>query len=157
MSEWRGYWERVRQQRNQMRTARGLPPLPEKRSAAVAAPPATTWDEWPDAGSKNDASGELQAVLEEHSRELDEAKRLLREMTDYAETMEARVIELVAQVEPMAKALLLPKVKTGLLKAFHPDKHPKATDEQRDELNEAMKIITAAYAAAEKLQPSSAE
>jgi hypothetical protein len=152
--------EAFRQGREQARAARGAPPLArnEWNNNAGAAP-----DPRDDAGvaggepQSGSNTAQLDDMLHQRDNELVEAKRLLGEMTDYAETMEARVIELVAQAEPMAKALLLPKVKTGLLKAFHPDKHPKASDEQREELTAAMKIITSAYAAAEKLQPPSDE
>jgi hypothetical protein len=90
--------------------------------------------------------------LRQRDDELTEAKELLGEMTDYAEKMEARVIELIAGSEPMAKALLLPGVKTFLLQRFHPDKYPNADDKQRELLTNALKTINAAYARAGELR-----
>ena len=58
--------------------------------------------------------------------------------------------QLTAGVEPMAKVLMLPGVKTFLLQRFHPDKHPEADEQQRRALTEAMQAITAAYAAVAK-------
>ena len=55
----------------------------------------------------------------------------------------------------MATALLLPKVKPGLMNAFHPDKHPNADAHEHEKLTAALQIITTAYAAAERLQASS--
>ena len=90
--------------------------------------------------------------MRQRDDELAETKQLLTEMTDYAEKMEARVIELIAGSEPMARALLLPGVKTFLLQRFHPDKHPGADDRQRELLTSALKTINAAYAMAGELR-----
>ena len=54
--------------------------------------------------------------------------------------------QLLAGVQPMARVLLLPGVKTFLLHRFHPDKHPDANEEQKQKLTEAMQMITAVYA-----------
>jgi hypothetical protein len=118
--------EQVRRRRNEMRSARGAPPL-----SAWTAPPAFAGADspgWPGdgasgtpafagAGSGGDAGpdewagepteagqpevGELQTALQERDAELAEAKRLLGEVTDYAATLENRVKELIAEAEPM--------------------------------------------------------
>jgi hypothetical protein len=158
--------------RNQARAARGAPPLshnepdagPEQGDGAADQPA-------DDAGQNAAAVAELQAALQERDGELADNKRLLNEMADYAEKMEARVAELVAEkaniearvgeliagAEPMAKALRLPDVKTFLVKKFHPEKYPDADDRQRELLTEALKTINAAYAFADQLQTQSSE
>jgi hypothetical protein len=90
--------------------------------------------------------------LRQRDDDLAEAKQLLAEMTDYAEKMEARVIELIAGSEPMARALMLPGVKIYLLQRFHPDKYPDADDQQREQLTNALKTNNAAYAKAGELR-----
>jgi hypothetical protein len=95
---------------------------------------------------------DLEAALRSHEDELAESKRLLGEMTDYAEMMQSRVIELIAAGEVMAKALRLPGVKTFLVQRFHPDKYPDADAEKRELLTRAFQTITAAYARAGELQ-----
>jgi hypothetical protein len=97
---------------------------------------------------------DLDSALRQRDDELADIKRRLAEMTDYAEQMQSRVVELIAGAEPMAKTLRLPGVKTFLLNRFHPDKHPTADDAQRELLTEAFKTITAAYALAGELQTS---
>jgi hypothetical protein len=109
--------------------------------------PQPSWDETP----LGDVA-EPQAALQDG--ELAEAKRLLAEMTDYAEQLEARVVELIAGAEPMARVLRLPGVKNYLREKFHPDKYPEADERQHEQLTEALKTINAAYALAEKLQTS---
>jgi hypothetical protein len=94
----------------------------------------------------------FEEALRQRDDDLAEAKQLLAEMTDYAEKVEARVIELIAMSEPMAKALLLPGVKSYLLQRFHPDKYPDADDNQRALLTSALKTINAAYAKASELR-----
>src|ERR1700684_168330 len=136
-----------RQGREQARAARGAPPLPGNgwdapgRGAAAPGSPAEVVD-----------TAAVEDALRQRDDELAEAKQLLGEMTDYAEKMEARVIELIAGSEPMAKALLLPGVKIFLLQRFHPDKHPTADDRQRELLTNALKTINAAYATAGALR-----
>ena len=119
------YWDNVRQRRNEMRAARGAEPLPERRrstgGADEDAPPA--WDEMPGREEARGDEDHLQASQERES-ELGEAKRLIGELKDYAEQLQDRVVELIAGSEPMAKALLLPGVKTFLLQRFHPTNTP---------------------------------
>jgi hypothetical protein len=156
-----GYWDDVRQLRNEMRAARGAPPLPERRHKAGRDQPqqqpswdeTPAWDETPDGDAgENSGCAEAQAAVQDG--ELAEARRLLAEMADYAEQLESRVIELIAGAEPMAKALLLPGVKPFLTNKFHPDKYPEADERQRALLTEALKTINTAYAIAGKLQTS---
>lgn len=155
-----GYWDDVRQLRNEMRAARGAAPLPERRRKAGQDRPQPSRDETPawdetspgDAGENSGGGAEAQAAMQDG--ELAEAKRLLAEMTDYAEQLEARVVELIAGAEPMAKVLRLPGVKTYLLTKFHPDKYPDADEQQRALLIEAITTINAAYALADQLQTS---
>jgi hypothetical protein len=106
----------------------------------------------------------LQAALQERDDELaankkvvTELKAYAEEMKDYVEQIQTRAAELIAGCEPMAKALLLPGVKTFLLNRFHPDKFPDADEKKKEMLNEALKTINAAYASADKLQTSSSE
>ena len=157
-----GYWDDVRQLRNEMRAARGAAPLPGRRRKAGQDRPepqssqdeTSAWDAAPhgDAGENSGGVAEPQAAAQDG--ELAEAKRLLAEMADYAEQLESRVIELIAGAEPMAKALLLPGVKAFLTNKFHPDKYPEADERQRALLTEALKTINTAYAIAGKLQTS---
>jgi hypothetical protein len=155
-----GYWDDVRQLRNEMRAARGAAPLPERRRKASADrgqdQPPPSWDEAPggDGGEHSEGGAELQAALQERDGELAETKRLLAEMADYVEQMESRVVELIAGAEPMARALRLPGVKPYLLGKFHPDKYPDADERQRELLTDALKTINAAYALADTLQTS---
>jgi hypothetical protein len=132
--------EAFRQGREQARAARGAPPLSSS--------------EWDAPGGRADAmdTAATEDALRQRDDELAEAKQLLGEMTDYAEKMEARVIELIAASEPMAKALLLPGVKTFLLQRFHPDKYPNADDTKRELLTNALTTINAAYATAGALR-----
>ena len=99
-------------------------------------------------------AADLTSALRQRDDELADIKRLLAEMTDYAEKMEARVIELIAGAEPMAKTLRLPGVKIFLMNKFHPDKYPDADERQRELLTEALKTINAAYVLAGELQTS---
>jgi hypothetical protein len=158
-----------REGREQARAARGAPPLQGRPRDAGQdrrePPPPPSWDEPPpphapadiDAGRNADLIAELQTALQERDGELTENKRLLAEMADYAEKMEARVVELIAGAEPMARTLRLPGVKTFLFNKFHPDKHPDADARQLALLNEAVKTISAAYALADTLQTQSPE
>jgi hypothetical protein len=153
MSGWQEYRASVRQRRNEMRAARGAPPLPERRRSTGGlgedAPP--SWEETPDAAGGEETRGaDLQAALQQREAELDEARRIIRELKDYAEQLQNRVVELIAGNEPMAKVLRLPGVKTWLLQRFHPDKFPDADERQNALLNDAMKAITAAYATVAK-------
>lgn len=137
--------ETFRQGREQARAARGAPPLSRNE-----------WDGFDEAaadkGPEPAGAPESEEALRQRDDELAEAKQLLTEMTDYAEKMEARVIELIAGSEPMARTLLLPGVKTYLLQRFHPDKYPGADDKQRELLTSALKTINAAYAMAGALR-----
>jgi hypothetical protein len=156
-----GYWQRhgeaVRQRRNEMRAARGMPPLRERRGE-----PEQNEFELPPlceeagglAGQKEPRADELQAELQQCESGLDDQRRLIGELKDYAEQLQNRVVELIAGNEPMAKALLLPGVKTFLLQRFHPDKYPDADERQHELLTEAMKTITAAYTCAAELHTS---
>ncbi len=147
-----GFMDAFRQGRAEARAARGAPSLS-----------ADEWNAGPDfdAGERNDDAGQpaadaagLEAALRQREAEITDSKRILAEMTDYAEQLQARVIELIAGAESLAKTLRLPGVKTFLLQRFHPDKYPDADDKQRELLTEAMKTITAAYAIAGQLQTS---
>ncbi len=142
------YWDNIRQRRNEMRAARGAQPLPERRRSTDGADENAlpAWDEMPDELGATHAA-EVEAALQEREAQLDEAKRLVGELKDYAEQLQNRVAELIAGNEPLAKVLRLPGVKTWLLQRFHPDKYPDADERQKELLNDAMKAITAAYAA----------
>ena len=74
----------------------------------------------------------------------------MKGLKEYAEQLQAQLEQLAAGVEPMAKVLMLPGVKTFLLQRFHPDKHPDADEQQRQVFTEAMQAITAAYAVVAK-------
>jgi hypothetical protein len=140
------FMSEFRKGRNEARAVRGAPPLPRRERDAWdgdEAAPAERND-----GAGNARLAELEPALGESGDELANTKRLLGEMADYAEKMEARVIELIAGAEPMAKTLRLPGVKTYLLQRFHPDKYPDADAEQRGLLTNALKTINAAYALA---------
>ena len=137
-----------RQGREQARAARGAPPLSRNGWDAPAAPDEAAADN----AAEPPGSAEFEEALRQRDDDLAEAKQLLTEMTDYAEKMEARVIELIAGSEPMAKALLLPGVKVYLLQRFHPDKYPDADEKQRELLTNALKTINAAYAKAGELR-----
>jgi hypothetical protein len=157
-----GYWDDVRQLRNEMRTARGAAPLPERRRKAGQDRPqpqpsrdeTPAWDETSLGDTEENSGGAAEAQAAVQDGELAEAKRLLAEMTDYAEQLENRVAELIAGAEPMAKVLRLPGVKTFVLNKFHPDKYPEADERQHALLTEAIKTINAAYARADALQTS---
>jgi hypothetical protein len=137
--------EAFQQGREQARAARGAPPLSgiERDGFGDAAA---------DKGPEPASTPEFEEALRQRDNDLIEAKQLLKEMTDYAEKMENRVIELIAGSEPMARALLLPGVKTYLVQRFHPDKYPDADDKQRELLTSALKTINAAYARAGELK-----
>jgi hypothetical protein len=139
-----GFWDNFRQGRNQARAARGLPPMGGAGQVEWAD------DNAGDGESEQPNAEELQAALEQREAELDEAKRLVGELKDYIEQQQDRVVELIAGNEPMAKVLRLPGVRTWLLQRFHPDKWPDADERQKELLNDAMKAITAAYAAIAK-------
>lgn len=161
-----------RQGRDQARARRGAEPLArrlhyEDRSPSSAFGEAAAGDDWDEAQYVEDAAGSAdatespdgiiddpQTALRQCQAELAEALRLVRELTDYVELTENRVIELIAEAEPMAKALRLPGVKTFLLQRFHPDKYPGADEKQRALLTEALKTINTAYARADELQAS---
>ena len=151
-----GFWANFRDGRNQVRAAHGASPLPERRELEHhEVEPTPSYEEAVDLSAPSEPNvSELQEALQARENELDEAKRLIGELKDYAEQLQDRVVELIAGSEPMAKALLLPGVKTFLLQRFHPDKHPGADERQYALLTEAMKTITAAYARAAELQTS---
>ena len=84
----------------------------------------------------------------------DEKARLLAEVTEYAEQLQARVAELEAAAQPLVKTLRLPGLKAMLLNRFHPDKHPDADPDMRAHLTDAIKTINDAYAVADGLDVS---
>jgi hypothetical protein len=139
--------EAFRQGREQARAARGAPPLSRNEWDAPGSGEAAADD-----GTHAAGSAAFEEALRQRDEELAETKQLLAEMADYAEKMEARVIELIASSEPMARVLLLPGVKTYLLQRFHPDKYPDADAKQRELLTNALKTINTAYAKAGELR-----
>ncbi|MBN8900943.1 MAG: hypothetical protein BGO51_08115 [Rhodospirillales bacterium 69-11] len=105
-----------------------------------------SWQDEPAPQPAGPGTAELEAALRERDQSLEEALRIMQGLKEYAEQMEDRVTQLLAGVQPMARVLLLPGVKTFLLHRFHPDKHPDANEEQKLKLTEAMQMITAVYA-----------
>ena len=121
-----GFWDDFRNGREQVRAARGAPRADrdrkenrQPRNDGAAAP----------------GAAELQAALEQRERELDDAFRLLAEMKEFIELQSNRVIELIGAVEPMAKVLRLPGVKTWLLQHFHPDSASECQRGRREVCN----------------------
>jgi hypothetical protein len=104
------------------------------------------WQEEPAPQPQGPGIVELEAALRERDQSLEEALRIMAGLKEYAEQMEDRVTQLLAGVQPMARVLLLPGIKSFLLHRFHPDKHPTANEEQKQKLTEAMQMITAVYA-----------
>jgi hypothetical protein len=109
-----------------------LPPSPARRrrtdrdaDRAAAGPP--------------DVASEASASLLD---ELDEARRVIADLTDAVERQKARA-------DAYAVVLLLPGVKLWLINRFHPDKHPNANEAERAALNETLQTINAAYDALE--------
>lgn len=142
------FWDDFRNGRDQVRAASGAPRFDrdrrqnrDQRNDGVGAP-----------GSAN-----LQATLEQRERELDDALRLLGEFKEYVEQQQDRLIEVIGAVEPMAKVLRLPGVKTFLLQRFHPDTHPNASAAESEVFTEAMKAINVAYAIIAKEFQSAAD
>ena len=75
--------------------------------------------------------------------------KTLAEVSALADQLNARVIELEAQIAACTGVLRLPGVKTWLLSRFHPDKHPDANEEERRAFQESAQMINAAYEVAE--------
>ena len=115
---------------------------------------------------------ELEGALRQRDAQCAELQRLVAEMEAALRQREAECVALrqsVAELQPIitelatnleqARAaaggdeltmclitvLSLPGVETWLRKRFHPDAHPKASDEQEFQLTEATKSINAAY------------
>lgn len=147
-----GFWDNFRDGRNQVRAAYGAPLL--NAIGGREEPHAGHHEEPMEAGGD---AAELQAALAQRDSELEEARQLIGELKSYAEQLEERVGELVAGADPMAKALMLPGVRTFLLTKFHPDKYPDADEHQHSLLVNAIKTINAAYECADKLQTPSSE
>jgi hypothetical protein len=151
-----GFREAFRQGRDEARAARGAPPLPREEQELRPG-------EWADGEPADDTAqnpariAELEASLRERDDEIAETKRLLAEVTEFAEQMQSRVVELIAGAEPMAKVLLLPGVKTFLLQRFHPDKHPTADNEQHELLTAALQTITTAYGLAKEIRTQTSD
>jgi hypothetical protein len=93
------------------------------------------------------ADAELLERVRALEAENEKGKQLIAELVETAEQLQARIVELIAGAEPMAKVLRLPGVKTFLLQRFHPDKWPDANEQQKQMLTEAIQVITATYAA----------
>jgi hypothetical protein len=72
------------------------------------------------------------------------------EVSALAEQLNARVIELEAEVAALTGVLRLPGVKTWLLSRFHPDKHPNANAEERRAFEECAQMINVAYEVVER-------
>ncbi len=140
------YWKG----RNKIRAAYGAPLLPEQRGHNSSGNEQAVW-KGPDE-PRQDVVANLRATLQERDAELADRTQVIGELKGCIDQLESRVVELIAASDAMARALLLPKVKTGLVNAFHPDKHPNADEQERGQLTEATAVITTAYAAAEKLQ-----
>jgi hypothetical protein len=172
-----GFMDNFREGRNQARAARGAPPLSRKEPVTGPEQDGAADQAANDAGQNSAAVAELQAALQERDGELTENKRLLNEMADYAEKMEARVVELIAGAErmaealekmearmvelkagaePMARTLRLPGVKNFLVNTFHPDPH-RADARKYELMTEALKTINAAYECADQLKTPSSE
>lgn len=77
--------------------------------------------------------------------ELDEARRVIADLTDAVERQKARA-------DAYAVVLVLPGVKLWLINRFHPDKHPNANEAEKAALNETLQTINAAYDALENAE-----
>lgn len=141
--------------RDQVRAARGDPPANGRNRGRDAdhndgrsdeAHNTNGWQEEPAPQPEGPRIVELEAALRERDQSLEEALRIMAGLKEYAEQMEDRVTQLLAGIQPMARVLLLPGVKSFLLHRFHPDKHPDASEQQKQMLTEAMQMVTAVYA-----------
>lgn len=148
-----GFWDEFRRGRDDIRAAQGAPPVGGKGRDESRN---NDWrgnggwqDEQPHRPGAHSIAG-LEAALRERDDNLEEALRVVVELKKYAEQLQEQMAQLTAGVEPMAKVLMLPGVKTFLLQRFHPDKYPDADEEQRRLITEAMQAITVAYAAVAK-------
>jgi hypothetical protein len=99
-------------------------------------------------------AGELQTALHEKQAAADDLMQLFQNERARADALEARTIPDAAKV--FADVLRLPGLKGGAVKvksvktlicdAYHPEKHRlKATEDELNELTEAMKTINVAY------------
>jgi len=131
-----GFMDEFRRGRAAARAARGAPPLDQS-------------DAGPDGMCGADERIEDAEQPEAHIAEL---KAALRELTEYAEQLQARVAGLETVAAPLAAVLLMPGVKTMLVNRFHPDRNPQANAEQRAAYGEALRVINEAYAVIEKIQ-----
>src|ERR1700675_3293583 len=123
-----GFMDEFRRGRAQARAARGAPPLDQ-------------WDAGPDgAADELRMENERVADAEQHPARVDELTAALRELTEYAEQLHARVAGLETVAAPLVAVLLMPGVKAMLVNHFHPDKHPEANDEQRTAYGEALRV-----------------
>jgi len=104
----------------------------------------------------------LDARHEEDTQLLEDSKRLIGELTQFAERLKAALEGMQAMVAPLAAALCipankkldLPSVKAVLVNRFHPEKHPEADAETRAAYGEAMQVINDAYAWIKQIQDS---
>ena len=103
-----GFWDDVRNGRDQVRAASGAPRVDRDRRQNR-----DPWDDRTTGGQAPD------------SAELENALRIVSELTAYAQQQESRIIELINALEPMANVLRLPGVKNFLLLRFHPDQHAR--------------------------------
>ena len=133
-----GFMDEFRRGRAQARAARGAPPLDDGHGAVGPV----------------DAADERIEDAEQHPARADELETALRELTEYAEELQARVAGLETVAAPLVAVLLMPGVKAMLVNRFHPDKHPEANPEQRGAYEEALRVINDAYAVIEKIQAS---
>jgi hypothetical protein len=146
------FGDAFRRGRDEARAKRGLPPLP-----ARTLPPDDLVCEVDGIAENSAQPSDFAAALRMRDDDLAEAKRLLGEVTDYAEMIEARLIKVIGKAEVMAKALRLPGVKIFLLQRFHPDKYPDADEKQHALLTDALKTINAAYEGAGELEVQSSD
>jgi hypothetical protein len=72
-------------------------------------------------------------------------RRIIAELADALETLQAHNTDLEAMVELFGAVLSLPDVEIGLKKRFHPDTHPKASAAQCEALTAMTQSINAAY------------
>lgn len=150
-----GFFDDFRRGRDEIRASQAAPRTDGRKRSKDAdhnngwddrAQGANQWQEEPVPPPAGPGVAELEAALRESDQNLEEALRIMQGLKEYAEQMEDRVTQLLAGVQPMARVLVLPGVKTFLLHRFHPDKHPDANEEQKLKLTEAMQMITAVYA-----------
>jgi len=144
-----GFMDGYRRGRAQARAARGAPPLGQSDAG-----PAGTGDEriedaepYPD-----DAADQRVEDAEPLQARVAELEAALRELTLYAEQLQASVTGLETVAAPLVAVLLMPGVKTMLTNRFHPEKHSDANAEQRAAYEEAMSVVNQAYDVIKKIQ-----